>query len=1022
MALQKQPVSINFTKGLDLKSDPYQVTIGNFLALSNSVFNTTGRLTKRNGYKNLTNLPDTNETILTTLNDNLIATGSSLYAYSQDTNTWLNKGVVQPVRLDTQPLVRVSTSQKQPDVAIASNGLACTVYVDGSTAYYQISDSKTGEQIISRTAIDLTNVARIPRVFLLGTYFIITYTINGPFLKYLAIPTATPSSPKAPATISSTINATNSGYDGYSANGFLFLAWGGTGTTVRVAYLTQALAVSPESTIASSSADRMSVTVDEVNQVVWVSYWSAASGNNGFSAAFNYILGQLMAATPIITSTVITEITSTPSTSGILSVFYQVTNNYSYTDSISDAIRTDYIDSVTVTRAIGTGVGTVTSPVIVLRSVGLASKSFISAEGVIYMLAVYGDIAQTNPDDNSNQSTYFLIDSAGVIYSRLAYANAGGYNTIGILPSVTVQNDTFIIPYLVADFLTTVNKGTALPSGQPTNAIYTQYGINLASFTVNSVGQYSSEIAGALHLTGGQLWEYDGVKPVEHGFHVWPENIAVTQTSTVSTLGIGDYYYVFTYEWTDAAGNLHRSAPSIPIFIHVSSANTTANVLHVPTLRLTDKLPPNPVRIVGYRYSVAQPVYYQFTSITSPTLNDVTVDQVTITDAKSDALILGQTLLYTTGGVVENIAAPASIASCLFDNRLFLVTAEDQNLMWFSKQVIETTPVEMSDLLTIYVAPTTGAQKSTGPITALAAMDDKLIVFKKDAIYYINGNGPDITGANSTYSQPIFVTGTVGCANPNSIVLTPSGLMFQSDKGIWLLGRGLDYKYVGDRVESYNSVLVKSAACIPGTNQVRFVLNGNYTTLMYDYYFNEWSTHTNIAAASATLYQGAHTYLNSFGQVFQEIENYYLDGSKPVLMSLTTSWINIAGLQGYERFYFANLLGTYYTPFILNVSIAYDYASGPQQSTQILPDNYSAKWGGEALWGSGGPWGGPGNVFSARLFPEKQKCESFQVTIQEVYDPSLGQAAGQGLSLSGLALVVGMKRGFRTQSARKSFG
>ena len=54
----------------------------------------------------------------------------------------------------------------------------------------------------------------------------------------------------------------------------------------------------------------------------------------------------------------------------------------------------------------------------------------------------------------------------------------------------------------------------------------------------------------------------------------------------------------------------------------------------------------------------------------------------------------------------------------LFDTRLWMVDAEDQNLLWFSKQVIEATPVEMSDLLTMYIAPTTSSEGNTGPITA----------------------------------------------------------------------------------------------------------------------------------------------------------------------------------------------------------------------------------------------------------------------------------------------------------------
>lgn len=1093
MPLQKQPLSINFSKGLDTKSDPFQVQLGNFLSLSNSVFTTSSRLTKRNGFENITQLPNALQTNLTTLNDNLIATGSNLYAFSPDTNTWLNKGTVQPVQLSVQPLVRVSTSQSSPDSAISASGLVCLAYMDNGVAYYQVSDSATGNQILPRTM--LTSTAAAPKVFLLGSYFIITFldTISATtHLQFVALPTANPLLSPTILNVSSTVNSLNSGYDGIVVGNKLFLSWEASASTIDTAFVNSSLAVSSMLTDTGNSASFISLTADTVNTRVYVSFIDNNT-NNGYSFSIDYNLNVIMTKTQIITSIVSDSITSAV-VNGVLNVFYEVFNDYGFTGGA----RSDFINKLTVTPPATVGAGTISATSTMLRSVGLASKAFIGPNNTIYMLVAYGPLGQTPTSNNSNQPSYFLVDSNGNIYMRLAYSNGGGYIDNQALPNVntTVLNGvtTYNIPYLITDFLTTVNKGVLLPTGTPTSAIYTQTGINMAKFIISVPDQYSSEIAGALHLTGGQLWEYDGVRPVEHGFQVWPENIGFTTALTAGAMAPQLYNYQFTFEWTDNAGNLHRSAPSIPTVITttstpltftsifasgatsivvssasglfigqmltdtttpgtfqanttivsisgttvvlslpttaasattpgdtISTADTSFNTLFVPTDRLTYKVQPNPIRIVGYRWSLAQQVFYQFTSVVNPTVNDTTVDFVTIIDNQPDILILGQPILYTTGGVVEDIAAPASIASALYKNRLFLIDAEDPNLLWFSKQVIEAVPVEMSDLLTIYVAPTTGSQGSTGPMTALSAMDDKLIIFKKDAIYYSTGVGPDNTGANSDFSDPIYITSSVGTANPNSIVLMPAGLMFQSDKGIWLLGRDLSTKYIGAPVEQYNSNLVVSALAIPGTNQVRFTLNNNLT-LMYDYYFDQWATHTNIGSLSSTLYQGAQTYLNKFGQVFQEAANTYVDGSIPVLMSLTTSWINLAGLQGLERFYFANLLGTYFSPFILDVTLTYDYNPSATQSITVLPENYIANWGGEALWGSGQAWGGPGNVFSARMFPERQKCQSFQVSIQEIYDPSLGQSAGAGLTLSGLALIVGTKKGYRTQSAAKSFG
>lgn len=1005
MALQKQPVVINFSQGLDSKTDPKQVQIGKFLALQNSVFDKAGGLVKRNGFDNITALPNTEQTTITTLNDNLIATGSNLYAYSADTDQWLNQGIVQPVDLATQSLVRSSTSQTSPDLAVAASGLACLTYIDsGTTSCYQIYDSRTGQTIVPRTTLpgDATN----PRSFLLGRYFIITFmrTLGGiPHLQYIAIPTAVPTSPGTATDISAVVQSLTTGYDGYAANDYLYIGWGSTATTIRFTSLSSTLVVQAAVTITGHNAVYLSMAAEfsGTTNVVWITFQDAS--DNGWTAAYSGInFTSILAPTQIIATTPILELVSI-SQNGILNVFYENYNLFAYAPNA----KSSFTSKLTVTQA-----GVIVGPSVLLRSVGVASKPFIDPNSdVIYILLTYGEF---------NQPTYFLVDNLGNIYMRLAYSNGGGFEGIQIVPTISRVDNTYYVPYVIKDLLVAVNKGTALPVGSPVNGIFTQTGINLATFTINQKTQYSSEIASALHLTGGQLWEYDGLKPVEHGFQVYPEDVSGTTATGLGAITAGTYYYVFCYEWTDNQGNLHRSAPSIP-FTLVTTTSSSTNTLYVPMLRLTYKRVPNSVRIVGYRWSVAQQVYYQFTSITNPTLNATMSDYATIIDTKSDLQILGQTLLYTTGGVVENIAAPASVDSALFKNRLFLIDAEDRNLLWFSKQVLQNTPVEMSDLLTIYVAPTSGAQGSTGPMTALGAMDDKLIVFKKDAIYYITGTGPDNTGANNDYSDAVFITSSVGCANPSSVVLMPNGIMFQSDKGIWLLGRDLSTNYIGAPVEQYNDNVVMSAQTIPATNQVRFVLDNN-VTLMYDYYYGQWGTFNNTFAISSTLYQGMQTYLNSYGQVFQENPTSYLDGSEPVLLSLTTGWINVAGVQGYERFYEMLLLGSYFTPFKLNVQLSYDYNPSPVQATIVIPDNYAAPWGGEAQWGSGSTWGGPGNNFEARVFPMRQKCESFQVTINEIYDPSFSVVAGQGLNLSGMNLVVGMKKGYRTNKASQSFG
>ncbi len=1001
MPLNKQAINLNFGQGVDLKTDPFQVAAGKLLSLQNSIFTKGGQLTKRNGFGELASLPNNLSTTATTFQGNLVAAGTTLNILSEDTMTWFNKGNIQPLDLTTIPLARNSRNITVCDAVVApGTGLTCTVFLaNDGFQYYQVLDSQTGQILVNQTV--LPSGSQVARVFNLGNYFIITFVTTAGHLQYIAIPLLNPASPSAPTDISTVMSTSHPGYDAYVFSNSLYVAYNASdvGGAIRVTYIDSLLNQHGTVVIAGHTSDLMSVSSNQGSgsQFIWVTFWDSTD-NNGYTAAYNVALIQTLAPVQVIAGIPIQALTSS-AVNGSLTVLYETINDYGY-----EAVRTDYSSYVTVTNT-----GTVSAPTIILRSVGLASKAFyFPPNDTIYCLFSYG---------GALQPSYFLADINGNIISKLAYSNGRGYAIDEVLPNASVYNNTVYISYLYADQLIAVNKnqGVTVPDG-----VYAQAGVNLATFVIQDQSLITAELGANLMLSGGILWAYDGAKPVEQNFNVWPEDILVTTTGGGGSITAQSYFYYATYEWTDAQGNLHRSAPSIAYEI-TTTGSTSTNTIYVPTLRLTYKNGTNPVRIVIYRQSTSQPIPYQITSILNPVPNNEAVDFIQYFDTQSDSQILGNVILYTEGGVVEDIGPPGATTMTLYKSRLFLVDAEDQNLLWFSKQVIEGTPVEMSSLLTLYVAPTISAQGSTGPITALSAMDDKLIVFKKDAIYYMTGDGPDNTGANSDFSDFIFITATVGCMNQDSIVFTPAGLMFQSDKGIWLLGRDLSTSYIGAPVEAYNSASVESALNIPGTNQVRLTLN-NGVTLMYDYYYQQWGTFTNIPAESSTVYQGLHTYINSFGQVFQESPGSYLDGSSPVLQSLTTSWLNLSGLQGYERCYAFYLLANYITPHKLSIGIAYDYNPAITQTSIISPNNYNNPYGDDNLYGSTYVYGGTATVEQWRVFLAQQKCEAFQVTITESFDPSFGTIAGAGYTLSGMDVIVGSKGGYPRMNPNRSVG
>lgn len=1126
-------VNVNFSQGLDTKTDPKQVQIGKFIRLVNSVFDKGGLLQKRNGFGLLTELPDDSYVYATTLNGNLTAIGDSIAAYIAGSKTWTPKGSIAPMAVSTLSLIKNSVNQIQCDSAVSPNNLVCTVYTEQYSSYssgltttayrYAIADSITGQNIVEPTLIPALgggSISGSSRVFVVGNYFVIVSTVlisATSFLQYIAIPLANPTTHSTPQNVFSEAYTPTQGlsWDAVSANiqgGSLVVAYnslaGGQG--IHVTYLNQvAIAAGAASSVvtaftnAAYAATSLSICADisvPSNPIFYVSFYSSVS-TNGYTLAVSVSFGSIgtvFSPQQIIASSSVANLASVAA-GGVCTVFSEVINAYGY----DSTIPTHYINGVTVKAS-----GTVGSPYVVVRGVGLASKAF-TVNDAAYFLSAY---------QSQYQSTYFLINgfmslsgtpsfmsnaSTPACVGKLAYSNGGGYLTYG-LPGVTVTGSLAQLPYLFKDTVQALAVTNPANNSNLANSggIFSQTGINLGNFDIGSQNIDSVETAKSLNLSGGMGWMYDGYLPVEQNFLVFPDNVEVTYTQnsvktptgtfangattgtvssatglfpgmtiidttnatyiptgttiisiTGTTVVIsnktihaisGDnlsiqgniaaqpdgstntnaYAYVFLYEWPDNNGLIHRSAPSLPVFMTTASSGSTGiATLNVPTQRLTWKTA-NPPKLVGYRWSAKNESYFQMTSVTSPVLNNTAVDYVTFVDTLPDSQIVGDSLLYTTGGVVPDTNPPATNILSLWDTRAWCVDAEDPNVLWLSKQVIEGTPVEWSQQLTFYVAPNIGTTASTGPITALAPMDDKLIIFKGSALYYINGvnSGPDNTGANNQYGGPYFIASIVGCINQQSIVLTPAGLQFQTDKGIWLVDHSLQTQYIGAPVEAFNGDLVNSAVEIPKTNQIRFTLNSG-KTLMYDCFYGQWgSFELGVPGAiSSCIYGGQHTFINSRGQVYQETPGAYLDGDDPVLLSFTTGPINLAGLQGYQRIYEFYLLAQYFSPHKLNLRVIYDYNPSVLHQQIIGPKNFSGSQPSNGF-GVPVPFGAPSDLEQWRVHTKLQRCQSMNILLDEVYDPSFGVAAGAGFTMSGIDLVLEIQRGWRPIAGASSTG
>lgn len=421
-----------------------------------------------------------------------------------------------------------------------------------------------------------------------------------------------------------------------------------------------------------------------------------------------------------------------------------------------------------------------------------------------------------------------------------------------------------------------------------------------------------------------------------------------------------------------------------------TTTDTVGNTIDVPTLKQTAKLSANtPVIISLYRTEGNNTTPYRITSVTAPLVNNASLVSLRFYDTTPDLDIVGNEILYTTGGVVENIPVPPLRHVSSFKKRAIVVPTNNGSTFWFSKTTAPGVPVEFSDLFTYSM------NQKGGELVASAEMDDKLILFKDTLIFYSVGDGPTATGAGSSFAEPLEIQSDVGCPYPRSIVSTPIGLIFRTHKGIYLLSRGLQVQYIGAPVEQYNNLTIVRAHLADTANEVRFFTEEG-TTLVYDYYLGEWYTHPEQSAVDSIVYERKFLFLSSNAEVHQENDAYTDDGAA-IEQRYTTGWISTAGIQGFQRISELEVLGEYVSPHSLTISIYVDYEDAPIQVREIVvSDN---------------------KPYEYNLTLTRQKCTALKIDVQE------NQVApfGEGMRLSALSFTVGVKGGLNRMPAKKSF-
>lgn len=984
--LNKQTIALNFGQGLDTKTDPKLVQPGKLLMLENGVFHKAGRIDKRNGYSILSSQTldsttlDTGSALATFKDELLQYNKQKIYSFSEGAQKWLDKGAAVSATVNTKQIVNNTYQQGQVDSAIL-DGVGVYAWADSRGGVRaSVYDETTGTTMLDDVSIDSSTDALYPRCIAFNQYiFVFYYKLGSLYVRRIS--PQNPTAFDAAFTVASDVNLATNLYDVITVgNVRMIVVTAKQGANqIKLTFLDNGptiLSGALAPIFINEHAQSCLTIIAMANREFMIAYHNLAAGVKAFIINNG---GSILVAPFVVdaTLTVIKKITGCKKrdNSGV-QLFYELDAAATYNHRVIKA---------TVSNA-----GSVSDVGALARSIGLWSKAFSYEDPNddierIFVAVTYG---------STLQSTYFVIRQDGVLVAKMQPNVALDNAAYMILQNINVLSSTSFSFGLI-------NKTRIFSQN---NTVFSQFGVSKTIIDFGSQEAFNyAELGNNLHFVGGFLSMYDGISVVEHGFHLYPENVSVGIGGPPGLLTNGDYQFVACYEWKDNQGNIHRSAPSIPITITIAGGPKSVDFV-VDTLRLTAKKDNRTnVMIVVYRTAVNGTIFYRDSSFSSPTFNNVHADTVTYTSTQSDNTLQGNDILYTTGGDLDNLSAPSCKYISVFKNRIFLSGLEDENQVWYSKFNGSGEPVQFAGELTLNVDP------QGGPVSALSVLDDKVILFKKDRFYITYGDGPNNAGQNGNFAQPQFVTADIGCSESRSIVRVPQGLMFKTQKGIYSLNPSLGVEYVGAPVEDFNGLTITSATLKSDANQIRFcTMDGN--ALIFDYYFNQWSTFTNHKSTDSLIWKNQFILLKTDGNVYYENPSVWTDNFIAYQMKLLTAWLSFDSVTGFQRIYDIAFLGEYKSQHKLRCQIGYDFSSAYAPPIIFDPDQALpiSHYGDDATYGSVSPYGGDNASYRWKASLTYQKCQSIRFLFEELVT-SATEGSQESFTITSIGIQLGVK-------------
>lgn len=562
------------------------------------------------------------------------------------------------------------------------------------------------------------------------------------------------------------------------------------------------------------------------------------------------------------------------------------------------------------------------------------------------------------------ESMPFYIPGTDQVYVHVRKDEPGVINSLHAVANISVPHDI----RFKADSILEPFNGVAGVSGSPQR--YTPYSNHSVGLCVavqqaaRSLGYFMFGMDALYYQKAGQCLfgeqaivacgtpSFAGGAPRELGFVDLPLVDAIDSATAGNPNGA--YRYLAVYRQVDETGAITWSRTS-PLKAVTVAATSVDVYITPPALGMRDTTDsPLSTTVELYRTTSGGTIYYLCASSALGT----TVQSLAfisgvwyIREDYSDTTLASQALLFRQPGTpnapLDRYPCPPCKTMVAHKDRIYVGFG---NRICYSSFFVDGETPWFHPQFTLY------CHGGSGPITGLASMDGRLVVFKRDAVFLIDGDGPPEGGvAGNEFAPPQRIATEYGCVDHRSIQVLSAGLIYRSPRGIELLTRGMELRNLGDRValtllanpytvgsvvDSGSHYRILVCATKPAQSVSGLGCELVYDTLSDCWSVNRYKDSTSVYAAclqDIAMNDDLVCYADAVTGVYRG--SGYLDGAAGNYINwiMESGWIR-TGQQARQRIERCLFLGKKSSNHKVTIDAAYDYVDSYADTQTWEPD------------------------------------------------------------------------------------